>query len=117
MRKLMLLAAVLAMVIVAAVPAIAQIGQESEQEAESGDVDQSFTVTGGGDNSNQCVGIQGVANTGNAQNQLDFIQYASTADDFEFDEVGSTITVSPENSTSCEQAVQQAAAASSGFKY
>ncbi len=48
MKKLMLLAALLAMLVVAAVPAIAQIGQESEQEAESGDVDQSFTVTGGG---------------------------------------------------------------------
>ncbi len=112
MKKLMLLAAVLAMVIVAAVPAIAQIGQEGEQEAESGDVSQSFEVSGSGDNSNQCVGIQGVANTGNAQNQLDFIQYASTADDFEFDEVGSTITVSPVSTTTCEQAVQQAAAAS-----
>ncbi len=112
MRKLMLLAAVLAMVIVAAVPAIAQIGQEGEQEAESGDVNQSFDVSSTGDNSNQCVGIQGVANTGNAQNQLDLIQYASTADDFEFEEVGSTITVSPVNSTTCDQAVQQAASAS-----
>ncbi len=108
----MLLAALLAMLIVAAVPAIAQIGQEGEQEAESSDVDQSFTVTSEGDNGNQCVGFQGVANTGNAQNQLDFIQYGSEADDFEFDEVGSTITVSPENSTTCDQAVQQAASAS-----
>ena len=66
MKKLMLLAAVLAMVVVAAVPAIAQIGQEFEQETESGNVDQSFTVTSEGDNSNQCAGIQGVANTGNA---------------------------------------------------
>jgi maltose-binding protein MalE len=112
MKKLMLLAAVLAMVIVAAVPAIAQIGQESEQESESGDVDQSFTVTSEGDNSNQCAGIQGVANTGNAQNQIDLIQYGSEADDFEFDEVGSSIDVSPENSTSCDQQVNQAASAS-----
>ncbi len=112
MRKLMLLAAVLAMVIVAAVPAIAQISQESEQEAESGDVDQSFEVSGSGDNSNQCVGIQGVANTGNAQSQIDVLQYASEADDFEFEDVGGTITVSPENSTTCDQQVNQAASAS-----
>ena len=112
MKKLMLLAALLAMLVVAAVPAIAQIGQEGEQEAESGDVDQSFTVTSEGDNSNQCVGIQGVANTGNAQNQTSLIQYGSDADDFEFDEVGSTITVSPENSTTCDQQVNQAASAS-----
>jgi hypothetical protein len=112
MKKLMLLAALLAMLIVAAVPAIAQIGQESEQEGESGDVDQSFEISGTGDNSNQCANIQGVANTGNAQNQLDLIQYGSEADDFEFEEVGSTITVSPENSTTCDQQVNQAASAS-----
>ena len=112
MRKLMLLAAVLAMVIVAAVPAIAQIGQESEQETESGDVDQSFTVTSEGDNSTQCAGIQGVANTGNAQNQLGLLQYASTADDFEFDEVGSNVDVSPSSTTTCDQQVNQAASAS-----
>jgi hypothetical protein len=112
MKKLMLLAAVLAMVIVAAVPAIAQIGQESEQETESGDVNQSFEVSNTGDNSNQCAGIQGVANTGNAQNQLDLIQYGSDSGDFEFDEVGSNIDVSPSNSTTCDQQVNQAASAS-----
>jgi hypothetical protein len=112
MKKLMLLAALLAMLIVAAVPAIAQIGQEAEQETESGEVDQSFEVSSTGDNSSQCAGIQGVANTGNAQNQLDLIQYGSEADDFEFDEVGSTLTVSPESSTTCDQQVNQAASAS-----
>jgi hypothetical protein len=112
MKKLMLLAALLAMLIVAAVPAIAQIGQEAEQETESGDVDQSFTVTGGGDNSSQCVGLSGVAQTGNAQNQIDLIQYASEADDFEFEEVGGTITTSPVNTTECDQQVNQAASAS-----
>ncbi len=135
-KKLMILAAVLAMLAVAAVPALAQrgdgdrdhrdrdnrhhffdrdgggISQESEQEADSGDVDQSFNVSSTGDNSNQCAGIQGVANTGNAQNQLDLIQYGSEADDFEFDEVGSNIDVSPSNSTTCDQQVNQAASAS-----
>jgi hypothetical protein len=111
MKKLMLLAAVLAMVIVAAVPAIAQIGQEAEQETESGDVNQSFNVSSTGDNSNQCAGIQGVANTGNAQNQTSLIQYGSEADDFEFDEVGSNIDVSPSSTTTCDQQVNQAASA------
>src|SRR5919112_262628 len=111
MKKFMLLAALLAMLAVAAVPAIAQIGQEGEQESESGEVDQSFTVTSEGDNSNQCAGIQGVANTGNAQNQTNLIQYGSEADDFEFDEVGSSIDVSPANSTTCDQKVNQAATA------
>ena len=112
MKKLMLLTALLAMLALAAVPAIAQISQESEQEGESGELDQSFTVTSSGDNSNQCVGIQGVGNTGNAQNVTDVLQYGSTADEFEFEEVGSTIDVSPANSTECTSEVNQAASAS-----
>jgi hypothetical protein len=112
MRKLMVLAALLAVVALAAIPAIAQVSQESEQEGESGELDQSFTVTSEGDNSTQCVGIQGVGNTGNAQNLTDVLQYGSTADEFEFEEVGSTITVSPESSTTCDQQVNQAASAS-----
>jgi opacity protein-like surface antigen len=87
------------------------IGQEFDQEAESGDVNQSFDVSQTGDNSNQCAGIQGVANTGNAQNQTGVLQYGSAADDFEFEDVGSTIEVSPENSTTCDQQVNQAASA------
>ena len=75
----------------------------SVKKAVSGEVDQSFEVTGGGDNSHQCVGIQGVANTGDAQNLTDVIQYGSDADDFEFEEVGSTIDVSPTSTTTCEQ--------------
>ena len=39
-----------------------------EQEPVSGDVDQSFDVSGTGDNSNQTVSTQGVANTRNGQN-------------------------------------------------
>ena len=107
----MLLGALLAMLVVAALPAIAQVTQEGEQDAESGQVDQSFKVTGSGDNGNQCANVFGNANTGNAQNQIDLIQYASTADDFEFDEVGSNLTVTGAPTTDCTQAVNQAAAA------
>ena len=121
-----------------------------EQEAESGDVDQSFDVSQTGDNSNQTAGIQGVANTGNAQNQIGVIDAGGFGDldanddderfffvddnndddgiffgddfdndrffgdndgDFEFDEVGSTIEVSPTNTTSSDQQVNQTASA------
>jgi Tfp pilus assembly protein FimT len=112
MRKLMVLAALLAVVALAAIPAIAQVSQESEQEGESGELDQSFTVTSSGDNSNQCVGIQGVGNTGNAQTLTNVLQYGSTADEFEFEENGSSIDVSPANSTECTSQVNQAASAS-----
>src|ERR671920_953347 len=101
MRKLMLLAALLAMLALAAIPAIAQVTQEDEQEGESADINQDFSVTSEGDNSNQCVGIQGVGNTGNAQNQIDVIQYGSEAGDFEFEEVGSKIEMNPKNTTEC----------------
>jgi hypothetical protein len=90
------------------------IGQDFDQETESGDVDQSFDVSSTGDNSNQCVGIQGVANTGNAQNQAGVIQSDSEADDFDFDDNGASIEVSPENSTTCDQQVNQAASAFGG---
>ncbi len=89
-----------------------EITQETEQEAESGDVNQSFTVTSEGDNSTQCAGVQGVGQTGNTQNQLGLIQGFSEADDFEFDDVGSNIAASPESATTCDQQVNQAASAS-----
>jgi hypothetical protein len=136
MKKLMLLAAMVAMTLVAAIPALAiEIGQENEQESESGDVDQTFEVSSSGDNSNQCASVQGVANTGNTQNQVGVTQVDDFDEDelflfdddnrrhdrdrdrdgdtdFEFEDVGSTIEVSPENSTTCDQQVNQAASAS-----
>src|SRR5215210_2630416 len=92
------------------------VNQSSEQNASSGNVNQSFNVSGGGgNNSNQCVGVQGIANTGNAQNQISVLQYASEADDFSFeDSAGASINVSPTNATRCDQQVNQAASASFG---
>jgi len=87
------------------------VSQSFDQQAESGDVNQSFNVSNTGDNSNQCAGIQGVANTGNAQNQIGVLQYGSEADDFSFEDSGASINVSPSNSTTCDQQVNQAATA------
>ena len=145
MRKFVLLAALLTLLVAAALPALADKGrdngdrndgknhqqqrhkggggggggesavsQESEQDAESGELNQSFNVSQTGDNSTQCAGIQGVGNTGNAQNLTDVIQYGSEADDFEFEEGGSTIEMNPTNTTTCDQQVNQAASASGG---
>ena len=86
-----------------------------DQNADSGDVDQSFDVTGGGDNSNQTVGLQGVSNTGNAQNQISVVQNGSEAEDFSFEDSGASIEVSPSNSTSCDQEINQAASAYHGW--
>ena len=75
-------------------------------------MDQSFEITSTGDNSNPCAGVQGVTNTGNPHNVIDLLQAASAADDFDFEEVVSDITVSPELPTTCDQQVNQAASAS-----
>jgi hypothetical protein len=180
MRKMMLLATMVALaaLMLAATPAMADddfdredfcdvfdcndrfdhfdfddgFSQSNEQDADSGDVDQSFDVSGAGANSNQTVGLQGVANTGNAQNQFnftdfgnfnrndfdrndfdrdrfdrffddddddfdpffffdDFDRFDGNGGDFEFEDSGASIEVSPMNTTSSDQEVNQAASA------
>src|SRR5215210_4902843 len=88
--------------------------QTSDQQAESGDVDQSFLVTGGGANSKQCVGVQGVANTGNAQIELNILNVGGEIDDFELEDLESSLTVDPTNTTTCDQQVNQSATAYGG---
>jgi LPXTG-motif cell wall-anchored protein len=105
------------MALITAVPAVAQVGQENDQEGESGEVDQSFTVTGSGDSANQCAALLGGAQSGNSQNQIGVVQSdESEADDFEFDETGSNVTLSPELAEECEQIINQAAASATAPK-
>jgi hypothetical protein len=135
MRKTMLLAAMLSLTVLmfAASPALAapdrSVSHDVEQEADSGDVDQSFEVSGTGDNSNQTASIQGVANTGNAQNVIGvsdgffndrFFNDRFFFGDFDgdgfddglqFEDVGASIEVSPEQVVSSDQEVNQAATA------
>ena len=119
-----------------------EISQENEQEVESGDATQNIDVTGGGDNSNQCAGVQGVTNTDNATNNTSVLQANpndgffdgnrfngrfrdgfhdgfhdgffrdgfNNGGDVEVNDVGN-FTISPSNSTSCNQQVNQAASA------
>ena len=108
-KRLTLLAAVLLMVLVTSAPALAQVEQEDEQEGESGEVDQSFDASSSGDSANQCAEILAAAQSGNAQNIQDLIQTDSDADDFEFEDGGSSIDVSPELTEECEQTINQAA--------
>ena len=111
MKKLMMLAAILALVLVAAAPVIAQVSFEiGDQEVESGEMESetNFAITG--DNNNACLGLMQFANTGNFTNQQGQLQYATAADDVEF--AGPETEIAPSNATECEQAVQQSAAAS-----
>ena len=112
MKKVMLIAALLAMVLVAAVPAIAQVTNEvGAAEQESGEVEVEFSVENTGDSSSQCVGANQFANTGNISNSSGVLQYASEADDFEF--AGNEVSFEPEFEQACEQSVEQSSAASS----
>jgi hypothetical protein len=52
-----------------------------------------------------------VANTGNAQNSTGIIQVGGDADDFEFEDGGSSIELSPTNTTNSDNQVNQSAAA------
>ncbi len=114
LRKFMIMAMVLAMTLAVAIPALAQVGQEGEQETESGEISQEASSTQEGDNSIQCVNDQLVGNTGNAQTQNQAIQYAS--DGSPSPSGDATITVNPNEDVddvySCTAEVNQAASAS-----
>ena len=116
---------ILALVLLAsgfAVPAAAQTDLESEQDVESGVIDQLGEILNSGDNANQCVGLQPVSNIGNAvtiveliissvdnvQDVLDIIDEL----DLDLEDIGSTIEMDPELSVECAQALEQAATTS-----
>ena len=116
---------ILALVLLASgftIPAVAQTELESEQEGESGVIDQLGEILNSGDNANQCVGLQPVSNTGNAmtvvelvipsvdniQDVLDIIDEL----DLDLEDIGSTIEMDPELSVECAQAIDQAATTS-----
>lgn len=143
LKRWLLLAGMAAIVLVAAIPALADtstsqnvgrgVTQEHSSESESADMGQTFEVTGSGDSSNQCAGVQGVGNTASQEGGINLIQYDSEADDFEFEDVGGSLnliqadseadnfefdgegvplTVGGNNETSCDQKANQAGSAS-----
>ena len=112
MKKLMLLAAILALVLVAAAPLIAQEVGFDDQEFESGEIETETSLAIDGNNNSQCAGLLQFGQTGNAGNEQGTAQY-DISDEFEQELEGPEIEFGPENGTECEQAVQQAAAASS----
>ena len=111
MKKLkMMLWAMLALLLLAAAPSMAQVSEEFGQEIEkTGAVNVTTNVTSTGNNGNQCVAPLQFGNTGNVQNAQGFLQYASESGDIEFE--GSSFAFTPSLTNTCEQTVQQAAAA------
>ena len=111
MRKLMLMAAMLALVMAAAIPAIAQVGLETENESESEEVATEFAVENTGDYASQCTPVLQFGNSGNFNEAPTFLQYASESDDFE--PGGIEFAFEPEMEVECGSTVQQSSAASS----
>jgi hypothetical protein len=109
--------------------------QDSDQDVTSGSSIQNIDVVGGGDNSNQCVSIQPVSNTGNVANQVSAAQLGAqqgddgvvrdrNGDPVILDENGDgageqvmgidasgNLVIDPSQSVSCDQQVNQAATA------
>ena len=110
MKKLMILAAMLALAVALAVPAIAQVGLEAGNEAESEELEAAFEVSNEGDYAFQCVPAMQFGNTGNFNNAPSFLQYASESDDFE--PGGIEVGFGGELAVDCSNTVQQSAAAS-----
>src|ERR687893_2395681 len=111
MKKLIVLVAILAMVLVAAAPVIAQSNEFDDQEFESGGIETETSLSIEGNNNNQCAGLLQFGQTGNFGEQQGTSQYDNPELEQEFE--GSELEFAPENATECEQAVQQSAAASS----
>ena len=112
MKKWMMLAAILALVLVAAAPVVAQVAFEiGDTENESGGIGTSNEFEIEGNNNSACLGQQQFGQTGNFTNQQGTLQYASGVDDIGL--AGPEIEFGPESETACEQAVQQSSAASS----
>ena len=111
----MLLAAMVALALVAAAPAVAQIPQEfSQEDVESGGVEPVTEIANKGNNVNLCAAVLQQAQSGNVQNEQGVNQYQDELDDIEFE--GSTITITPELESECVQTIEQAAAAAAAPK-
>jgi hypothetical protein len=109
LRKLILVVAMLAVVVVAAAPVIAQSQGFSERRITSGKASPSFAFSNKGNNVNACPVAQQVANTGQVANEQGTVQFESKADDIGFS--GSEETITPSETAECTQTLSQAAAA------
>jgi LPXTG-motif cell wall-anchored protein len=109
----MILAAMLALGLVTAVPALAQVSFEVEDsENESGGIETENNLEITGNNNNGCLSQVQAGQSGNATNQQGGLQYDADTNDFEVG--GQGIELTPEQEQACEQQIQQAAAAGSG---
>ncbi len=111
MRRIMVVLSLVAIAVVAAAPAIAQVGQEfSEEDVESGGVSPAVGISNKGNNVNLCPTVLQSANSGNVQNEQGVVQYETVVDSIGAG--GSSITMGAESAGECTQTISQAASAS-----
>ena len=113
MRKLMLVVGMLAIVLVAAAPAIAQVAQGfSERRITSGPATPKVEIKNEGNNVNECGPAQQIAQTGNVLNEQGVTQYDTVTGDIVFNDPDPTqIVITPAETSECTQGISQAAAA------
>ncbi len=81
----------------------------SERRITSGPATPSFTVSNSGNNVDLCPSDQQTAQTGNVANEQGVIPSGSETDDIDL--TGSSITVTPSETATCDQTLSQSAAA------
>jgi hypothetical protein len=115
LKKLMIVAATLALVLGMAVPALAQVSEGLAERSTTGNFNATFTANSTGNNSNQCVTPLQFGNTAPQQNAQGALQYGSTSSGAfgGLDFTGPTFTFAPELTAPCEPKVEQSSAASS----
>ena len=119
MKKLVLMVAMVAMVVIAAAPAFAQVGLPSsdgsitqpfsERRITSGKSSPTFDVSNTGNNANLCPTGEQVGQTGNLANEQGVDQYRTGTDSIDF--TGPDISVTPDVSGTCTQSIQKKVAA------
>ena len=107
-KKLVILTATATMML-AAGPASAQVILESENESESGEVDLSFEVSNTVDFASQSTPALQFGSSGKFNNAPSFVQFDSTADDFESG--GIEFSVAPSLESESSHTVRQSSAA------
>jgi LPXTG-motif cell wall-anchored protein len=113
MKKLMLLGAMVAAVLVAAAPAFAQVNPQvdqafSERNNKSGAATPKTETSNTGSNANLCPTVGQDVNTGNVLNQQGVSQYQDRTGDITFDP--SSITITPSDTSQCTQSIKQTVA-------
>ena len=81
----------------------------SERRITSGAANPVTRISNTGDNVNLCTPVQQVANTGNVANEQGVVLSGSEVDDVDF--TGSENTLTPAETATCTQRLEQAAAA------